>query len=146
MTAPAAPGVSRWLDWRNILLVALTQFAPWLAAVVVVSFAGYPGVVCVTPLAWLMALRVGLVSVERSRSPVPGTRLREAALAGSLFGLLQGLLFWVVIPRMGPILPSEQQQAIVLVAVVVLVGIVLGALLALLTAFLREQRRRRENG
>jgi ABC-type uncharacterized transport system permease subunit len=53
-------------------------------------------------------------------------------------------LFWVVIPHIGPILPSEQQQAIVLVVVVVSVGCFLGALLALLTGFLREQRRSRE--
>ena len=106
------------LDWRAVLLVPATQFAPWLVVVLLATWGGYPGVVCVTPVAWLIALRVGLVCVGQSRSAQRGRRLLEAALAGALIGLLQGLLFWVVIPRMGPILPSEQAQAIGLVVVI----------------------------
>ena len=100
------------LDWQSVVVAALGQFAPWLAVVLVVMWAGYPGVVCVTPMAWLIALRVGLVCVDRSRSVERGWLLLEAALAGALIGLLQGLLFWVVVPRMGPILPSEQARAV----------------------------------
>jgi uncharacterized membrane protein len=65
-------------------------------------------VVCVTPLAWLMALRVGIVCVGRSTSDQTKQRLQEGALAGEWFGLLQGLLFWVIVPCMGPIQASEQ--------------------------------------
>jgi membrane associated rhomboid family serine protease len=127
------------------LVVPLTQFAPWLAIVLLATWGGYPGAVCVTPLAWLIALRVGLVSVERSRSASRSQRLTEAALGGALFGLLQGVLFWVVLPRMGPILPSEQAQASGLVLAIVLGGLVFGAVLALFTGYLREQRRARED-
>jgi membrane associated rhomboid family serine protease len=131
------------LDWRTVTWVSLSQFAPWLAVVLLATWGGYPGAVCVTPLAWLIALRVGLVSVERSRSAESGQRLLEAALGGALFGLLQGLLFWVIVPRMGPILPSEQAQATGLVVVMALGGMVFGAVLALFTGYLREQRRAR---
>ena len=132
------------LDWRTIILVPLSQFAPWLAVVLVVTWAGYPGVVCVTPMAWLIALRVGLVCVQKSHSGERARRLLEAAMAGSLFGLLQGLLFWVVVPRMGPILPSEQANAIGLVVVIVFLGMLFGAILALFTAYLTERRRAAE--
>ena len=129
------------LDWRTITLVPLSQFAPWLAVVLVVTWAGYPGVVCVTPMAWLIALRVGMVCVGKSHSVDRAQRLLEAAMAGSVFGLLQGLLFWAVVPRMGPILPGEQANAIGLVVVIVLLGMLFGAILALLTAYLTERRR-----
>jgi hypothetical protein len=63
--------------------------------------------VCVTPLAWLMALWVGLQCSARSRSGA-ARRLLEAALAGGLFGLLQGLLFlalaWLMLS------PAELEQ------------------------------------
>ena len=143
MNQPSASEISQPTDWRNVVLVPLTQFAPWLAVVLAATWGGFPGVVCVTPVAWLIALRVGLVCVEQSRSAERNRRLLEAALAGALFGLLQGLLFWVVIPRMGPILPSEQAQATGLVVVIVLAGMVFGAGLAVFTGFLREQRRAR---
>jgi ABC-type uncharacterized transport system permease subunit len=42
---------------------------------------------------------------------------------------------------MGPILPSEQANAIGLVVVIVLLGMLFGAILALLTAYLTERRR-----
>jgi len=144
MNQPPVPAFPRPLDWRTVFGVPLTQFAPWLAVVLVATWGGYPGVVCVTPVAWLMALRVGLVCVERSRSGARGQRLLEAALAGALSGLLQGVLFWVIVPRVGPILPSEQAQANGLVLVMALVGMLFGAALALFSAYLREQRRARE--
>ena len=97
--------------------------------------------VCATPVAWLIALRVGLVCVGRSRSVEKGARLAEAGLAGALLGLVQGLLFWAVVPTMGPILPREQAGAIGLVLAMLLIGMATGAVLALFTGFLAERRR-----
>jgi hypothetical protein len=128
------------LDWRTISFVPLSQFAPWLAIVLLVTWAGYPGVVCVTPLAWLIALRVGLVCSSQSKSAEKATRLLEAALAGAFFGLLQGLLFWVIVPRMGPVLPGEQASTFVLIVIIVLLGMLFGAILAIFTAYLTERR------
>ena len=69
------------IDFRLIIETPLRQFAPWLAMVLIVSFAGYPGVVCVTPMAWLLALRVGNIYAARSKSQQSSQRLWEAALA-----------------------------------------------------------------
>ncbi len=50
------------LDLRLILSVPLGQLVSWLLAVLLISWAGYPGVICVTPVAWLIALRVGIIA------------------------------------------------------------------------------------
>lgn len=129
------------LDFRTVLEVPLRQFILWLAMVVVVSLAGYPGVVCVTPMAWLIALRVGNLCVARSRSEKASLRLLEAALAGGILGLLQGILFIVVIPFLGPIQTDEWIQTIILTAIMMIAGIVAGAGLSFFTAYLNERRR-----
>ena len=131
------------LDLRVIIDTALRQFVPWLAMVVLVTLAGYPGVICVTPMAWLIALRVGNICVARSVSAESSQRLLEAALAGGLLGLLQGILFLVLITFLGPIQASEWTRTIVLVVIQLLLGILAGALLSFFTAYLNEQRRKR---
>ncbi len=68
------------LDWRMILKAPLPWFVWWLLIVVFVTWRGYPGVVCVTPLAWLLALPVGVTVAGGSASPQPAQRRREAAL------------------------------------------------------------------
>jgi hypothetical protein len=132
------------LDLRMIFETPIRQFAPWLASVLVVTWAGYPGVICVTPLAWLMALRVGNVCVARSRSESSSSRLAEAALAGGIFGLLQGVLFAVLVPLMGPIQADEQTRMAMITLIMLVLGVLAGAGLSFFTAFLNEQRRKRE--
>jgi hypothetical protein len=110
--------------------------------VLLVTWSGYPGVVCVTSMAWLIALRVGNICVARSTSIQSSRRLLEAALAGGLFGFLQGLLFWVMVPLMGPIKPSEQGRAIVLSLFILVVGVFAGASLSFFTAYFTERRHR----
>jgi hypothetical protein len=137
----SSPSPSNQLDLQVILEVPLRQFVLWLVAVLLVTWAGYPGVACITPLAWLLALRVGVICARRSRSTQYSQRLQEAALAGAWLGLLQGLLFWVIVPRMGPIQPSEQTSAVLLIAMMIIIGMLAGAGLSAFNAWLFEQRR-----
>ena len=134
---------SNGFDFRVMLETPLRQFVPWLAVVLLVTFAGQPGVVCVTPMAWLIALRVGNICAARSRSQLASRRLTEAALAGGLLGLLQGVLFGVITPFMGPIQDDEWTRAIVLVLIMIVIGTFVGAGLSFFTAYLNEQRRKR---
>src|SRR6266498_4590330 len=127
------------LDLRTVIEIPLRQFVPWLVMVLLVTWSGYPGVVCVTPMAWLLALRVGNICVARSRSEESSQRLLEAALAGGFLGFLQGILFLVIIPFMGPIQPNEITKTIVLTLIMLIVGVLAGAALSLFTAFLNEQ-------
>lgn len=135
---PRPPGR---LDLRTIADVSLRQFAWWLIMVLIVTFAGYPGVICVTPMAWLVALRVGNQITQRSKSGLRSQRLAESALAGGLLGFLQGILFGVVVPFMGPVQPDELTNSIILVVVMLVVGTVASAGLSFFTAFLNENRR-----
>ncbi len=132
---------SKGLDLRTILEVPLRQFVPWLAVVLLATWAGYPGVVCITPMAWLIALRVGLICVTRSKSEQSARRLLEAALAGGLLGFLQGILFTVIIPLMGPIETSEWTKTIILTLILLIAGTLAGTGLSLFTAYLNERRR-----
>lgn len=129
------------LDLRNVLNTTLRQFAPWLVMVLIVTFAGQPGVVCITPVAWLLALRAGLAATNRSTSDSPTARKTEAALSGGLLGLLQGLLFAIVITQLDPINTQEQTQVITITVVMILAGMLVGAFLAFFTGHLAEQRR-----
>lgn len=131
------------LDTRTILDTSVRQFVPWLAAVLLVTWAGYPGVVCVTPMAWLIALRVGLICAAKSVSLSPRTRLLEAALAGALFGFLQGALFFFIIGRGGEIKPDEETRALALTIGMIIVGVFAGAGLSAFNAWLFEGRRSR---
>src|SRR5688572_7420885 len=102
-TDPLRPEVtSKGLDGSAIWRSVVPPFMIWAAAVISISFVGrQPGVVCVTPMAWLLACWVGLSCVARSRSGAKRSRLTEAGLAGGILGLLQGLLFAAVAPFMG---------------------------------------------
>jgi len=137
---PAPPSLKN-LDLRLILETPLRQFAIWFVMVLAVSLAGYPGVVCVTPLAWLIALRVGLVCAARSNTTASAQRLLEAALAGAFLGLMQGILFIVVIQFVGPVQPDEQKNALMLSAGMLLAGVFAGAVLSAFTAYLYDLRR-----
>lgn len=78
----------------NLNAIAAAIFLPllyWTGAVLTITLFGYPGVVWMTPLAWLLALPVGFRLARESASPPPGL-LIESLSAGGLLGLGQGLL------------------------------------------------------
>jgi len=129
------------LDFRAIFIIPLGQFAYWFILVILVSLSGYPGVVCITPMAWLIALRVGNQVTSRSKSILPKRRLTEAALAGGLLGLSQGVLVAILVPFMGPIREDELTKSIGLVLIMLVAGVWIGAGLSFFTAYLNESRR-----
>lgn len=137
----SSPSIWR-LDWRVVFEIPLRQFAWWLLVVLVVSVAGFPGVACVTPMAWLIALRVGNFVAGQSRSEGSARRLTEAALAGGVLGFLQGILFGIITPFMGPIQADERTRTVLLVLGMLGVGMLIGAGLAYIPAYLQEQKRR----
>ena len=141
MTSSSSPSPSG-LDLRVVFETPLRQFAWWLVAVLLVTVAGYPGVVCVTPMAWLIALRIGNLVALRSLSDLSSQRLTEAALAGGLLGLLQGILFGAITPFMGPIQADEWTRTVLLIIGMLIVGMLIGAGLAYTTAYLIEQKRK----
>lgn len=132
------------LDFRSAFLAVIGTFSPWLAAVLLITWSGYPGVVCVTPMAWLLAARVGIVCSDRSRSESATARLVEAALAGALLGLLQGILYMVIVPFMGPIQPEEQANNMKFTLILLAAGILIATVISLFAAIAVENRKKRQ--
>ena len=91
-------------------------------------------------MAWLLALVVGVRIEAQSTRPEAGQRLRQAALAGGFLGLLQGLLFLVIMPRLGPLQPDERSMAIGIAIFFLIAGIPITAGLSAFTAWLAQRR------
>jgi hypothetical protein len=110
---------------------------------VLATLGGYPGVVCVTPMAWLIGLWAGQRVAATSRSA--GRRpLVEAAVAGALVGLIEGVLFVAVGTQMPAQDAEELGQMVSFSACLVVLGVPITAGLAVLTAWLTLRRERRE--
>ena len=119
----------------------LQLFVWWLGIVLLGTLVGYPNVICITPLVWLAAYRVGVLCITRSKSVLPNRRMTEAGLAGGLFGLLQGVLFGVILPIMGQGQNEAESSLIGFTLIVLIVSVWIGAGLAFLAAYLNETRR-----
>ena len=132
---------SSGLDLRTVTNITFRQFSWWLIVVLLVTIFGYPGVVCVTPMAWLLAFPVGNQVAWRSTSGLRSQRLTESALAGGLLGFLQGIMFGVIVPFMGPIQENEWANSVILILFVLIVGTLISAGLSFFTTYLNENRR-----
>lgn len=124
-----------------MLGAVLPMFGWWLAAVVAATWSGEPGIVFLTPMGWLLALAVGINCVR----PVAGSqlahRLRESALAGGCLGFMQGILFWLIVSRLD-VEAGELSSLMMLSLTMVVAGTLVGAGLAMFTAYFLTRRRR----
>jgi len=132
---------SKTLDYHTILIITFRNFLWWFITVLLVSFFGNPGVVCMTPLAWFLALQVGNQVAWTSKSSLRSQRLTEAAIAGGLLGVLQSILFGAIILFLAPIQSYERLSAIYLVILMASAGIIVGVGFSFFTASLIENRR-----
>src|SRR5262249_18261876 len=119
------------------VLVPLIIWCVWVGGA---TSDGYPGVVCLTPMAWLLGRWSGNFCAARSGSQAQ-RRLLEAGIAGALLGLLQGVIFYVIQRAFMPVKPDEVQNALVLSLGIIGFGTIISALLSLGTAALRNRRR-----
>jgi hypothetical protein len=117
-----------------------TLIAPlivWGVAVFSITAAGQPGVVCVTPMAWLMTLWCGGQYVRLSGSH-PGSL--GPALVVAALGLGMGIIFILVSTRAMPVDPDEVSKTQILTVIITVGGIVICAVLSLFTAKLTLRR------
>jgi hypothetical protein len=138
---PRRTGADGNYDIGILLRAAATPLIIWFGMVAVVTYAGSPGVVCVTPMAWLLGCWTGVYCANTSRS-AERQRLIEALTAGAIVGLLQGLLFFVDTWRWMPVTPAEEPGARYLALGMTVFGTLATALLSLWTAALRNRRLR----
>lgn len=112
----------------------------WLGAVGLATAAGYPGVVLLTPAAWLLAGGAGYRYALLTSAGGLRPRLRLAALLGALFGLALGLVCAVVVLGWIPIAAAEHVTAYRLLSVIAAAGALVGAALSITAAWLVRRR------
>lgn len=126
-------GHAAGLDIAVLTRAVVAPLLAWSAMVGAATFGGYPGVACVTPMAWLMGCWIGSYCGWKSRS-APRLRLVEAMIAGAVLGLLQGAIFYSIQSTLMTVRPDEASKALVLSLGITIGGGVVCALLALATA------------
>jgi hypothetical protein len=94
-TSEAAPSRWRGLDVSAILVVPGFLFVPWLLLIILLIRDQQPGVICITPMFWLLGAVVGLGIPQFSRSRTSAALRREAFIAGSLLGFLFGTTYLI---------------------------------------------------
>ena len=133
---PAQP--PRLIQASPFIRALLAPTVIWGCMVGTGLLAHYPGVVCVTPMAWLLALVSGTRYVDLCAGKPDRYPLLAPALAGAVLGLEQGILFWIV-SSLG--MPAESAADAVkanwLSVILLLGGIFAGAACSTLTAWLR---------
>jgi hypothetical protein len=114
----------------------------WGAWMMAATLGGYPGVACVTPVAWLLALHSGtqyaLATAGRTdRWPALGP-----ALLGAVLGLYEGLLFMFSANTMmaGETRPEEFARARALGAVMLAGSVIACTLFSTFTGWLTRRR------
>lgn len=105
-------------------------FAIWAVAVLVVTYSGQPGIACLTPLAWLLALPAGWNYIAFAKGTPGRQPFIAGVLLGAILGLLYGLLFWGVSTYGMPAAsdPNEIAKAHNMNLIMAGVGTVIGAL------------------
>jgi hypothetical protein len=131
----AAPG----MDWSAILNATIRTFIFWGVVITLITWKGAPGVLCITPIAWLLAAWVAKLYLSRTRSH-PSQWVKEAALAGGLFGFLQGALFVVLGQVLMPLSPGEQANMLLIGIVSTVIGLLAGGFLASLVVMRQRKR------
>lgn len=93
------------LDLNAIAGALFVPILLWTGSVIAVSLYGYPGVICLTPIFWLLAALVGL-RVRRETHSSGNRPVLEGAIAGGMLGLWQGGLAGGVM-AFSPNLPAK---------------------------------------
>ena len=135
------------MDWQAVTYSVGICFLWWALAVLGATLDGYPGVIFLTPMAWLLAFLAGGICVVRSESVRKATRLQEAGLTGGIIGLLEGIACTIVLATSSDQLGFDDVAAAVVVGLIVgipvaIVGLVVCAALGVGGGVLRERRRR----
>lgn len=120
MSAKSSANVST-ICWNAILRTLIVPLLAWGVAVFTITRAGQPGVVCMTPMAWLLALWSGRQYVRLSDGQ---SGLLGPALVGAVLGLGLGPVFALVSAQAMPVDPSEVGKSQALTAIMIVGGVV----------------------
>jgi hypothetical protein len=100
-TGPSQPtSKTAFLRWRGLDVPAILAapgllFVPWLLLIILLIRDQQPGVICFTPMFWLLGAVVGRGIPQFSRSRTSAALRREAFIAGGLLGFLFGTTYLI---------------------------------------------------
>jgi hypothetical protein len=118
------------LDRSALTHAVLRPFFYFGATIVAPIIFGEPGVVCITPVYWLVAIFSGREIARRSKSTDTNARLVEAALAGGLLGLLEAVVC-VTVAVFTMTRPSDGLSEVILISLMLTIpGVLVCAMLA----------------
>ena len=114
------------LDWSAILNASIRTFIYWGVVISIIAWKGAYGVLCITPIAWLLAAWVGKLYISRTNTP-PSGWIREATLSGGIFGFLQGVLFIILGQVVMPLSATEKANMLLFGIAATVFGLLAGA-------------------
>jgi hypothetical protein len=114
----------------------------WVAVVLFGAVSGQPGVVCITPMAWLLALWSGAQYAARTAGQPLKSPLLGPALLGTVLGIGFGLIFILGISPLAAqeADPAEAAKYPGLTAAIFVGSVLVCALLSTFTAWLTRRR------
>ena len=144
MESPSEPPPTvHVINLSAFIRTLITPLVIWGGLVGMAVLANQPGIVCITPVAWLLALWSGVHYINMSEGVPDRYPLLGPAIVGALLGLGQGILFLLVSSWAMPVTtPDDQAKAALLTAVIFVGGILACAALSAFTAWLRLHRKR----
>jgi len=134
------------IHWGPFARTLIAPLIVWGVIVGAALAANVGGVVCVTPMAWLLALWCGTQYVNLCRGDADRPAWLGPVLLGGLLGLGEGILF-IIGSNLGmpTNTPEDASNAQVLSLGILVVGIVACGGLSMLTAWLRLRSYPRED-
>jgi hypothetical protein len=116
----------------------------WGAMVAAATFGGQPGVICITPVAWLLALWCGGEYIRRTGGREERWPMFAPALVGAVLGLCMGLFYILLSSQTMPVgtAPDEIAKAQTLDITITAGGVLACAVLSMITAWLTLRRYR----
>ena len=119
--------------------------AGWTVLVLVISYQGQPGVICMTPMAWLIAIPAGLNYVAYSQGRPGRSPFLAGCILGAVLGLLLGVVFFVIGSQTMPDDPASKgtlsmlQLSLILTGIGTVISALLGGFMALRAAALQRR-------
>ena len=136
---------SSTINWSAFWRALAAPLAFWVIMVGAVIVGGQLGVICVTPMAWLLATWSGTRYISLAGGRPARRPLLGAALLGVLLGVAEGIFFTVVTTSLlPPATPEDASKTLILDIVVFGAGIPICAGLSVFTAMLTLKRFARE--
>ena len=135
------------LNWNALVRAAFGPALAWAAVSLAVTFQGQPGVMCMTPMAWLLGIFGGVYYSSRENLARPRPAAPGGLLVGAIIGLSMAILFAIGSARMmaGETRPDEIMRGNTMMLAIGIGSIIFCSLLAMVFAHITQRNLRRRS-